>query len=546
MRRALRIVLAVVVLLVVLALAAPFLISVNQFRPTIEEQASAALGRSVRVGNLSLSIFEGSLSAEQLSIGDDPAFGTSPFLTAARLQVGVKLLPLLLSRTLNITGVTIDQPQVTLLRNPAGRWNFSSLGGHSASSSPGGAAGLTVGSIVLANGRLVVGRTDSPGRSVYDKVRIEAKDVSLTSSFPVTLSAGLPAGGTLALDGRVGPLDATDASLTPVEAKLTITGLDLASTGFLDPSAGLGGVLDVEGTLSSKGGVAETRGTAKLTKAMLVAGGSPSTVPVAVAFDTRYNLPQNTGVLAPSTITIGGATARLDGTYDRTGQETAVQLAVRGQGMPAKDLEAFLPAVGLRLPSGTSLQAGTLDADLRLTGPVNHLVTSGSVGLFNGVLAGFDLGSRLKAVAALAGVSTGKNLDIEKLTADLRVAPNGIQASNLLAIVPKLGRLAGMGTIDARNALDFKMAATLSSSQPGAAPAPAQQAAPPPAQGGLAGLFGRVQQVTQAARAVTGGCGGGSGLTVPFQVKGTMADPKFIPDVGGLAAGLLKSKLGCF
>jgi hypothetical protein len=36
-----------------------------------------------------------------------------------------------------------------------------------------------------------------------------------------------------------------------------------------------------------------------------------------------------------------------------------------------------------------------------------------------------------------------------------------------------------------------------------------------------------------------------SALTVPFQVKGTTADPKFVPDVGGLAADMFKSKLGC-
>ena len=40
-----------------------------------------------------------------------------------------------------------------------------------------------------------------------------------------------------------------------------------------------------------------------------------------------------------------------------------------------------------------------------------------------------------------------------------------------------------------------------------------------------------------------GGCK--SGLTVPFQIKGTTADPKFVPDVGGLAADMFKSKLGC-
>jgi hypothetical protein len=32
---------------------------------------------------------------------------------------------------------------------------------------------------------------------------------------------------------------------------------------------------------------------------------------------------------------------------------------------------------------------------------------------------------------------------------------------------------------------------------------------------------------------------------VPFLIQGTTADPKFVPDVGGLAAGMLKSQLGC-
>src|SRR5437016_12926253 len=124
----LRIAFIVVGVLAVLVLIAPFLIPVNQFRPTIEEKASAALGRKVQLGNLSLSLLSGSLSAENLSIGDDPKFSSSPFLTAKSLQVGVELMPLIFSKALNITGVTIDTPQVTLLRNPAGDWNYSSFG----------------------------------------------------------------------------------------------------------------------------------------------------------------------------------------------------------------------------------------------------------------------------------------------------------------------------------------------------------------------------------------------------------------------------------
>jgi AsmA protein len=194
--------------------------------------------------------------------------------------------------------------------------------------------------------------------------------------------------------------------------------------------------------------------------------------------------------------------------------------------MPAKDLEAFLPALGIHLPKGASLEAGTLNADLDITGPTNKLITAGNVGLYNGKLAGFDLGSKLTAVASLAGIKTGKDLDIEKFTTNLRMAPDGLKAENIVAVIPSLGNLAGAGTVDSKNALDFKMAATLANSASGAA-TPVSS---------VAGLLG----------GVTGGGGGcKGGTTVPFQIQGTTADPKFIPDVGGLAAGLLKSQLGC-
>src|SRR5205085_2764219 len=128
MSRTLRNVLIAVGVLIVLLIVIPFLIPVNQFRGTIEEKASVALGRKVQLGNLSLSLLRGGLSAENLSIGDDPKFSSSPFLTAKSLNVGVELMPLIFSRQVNVTSVVIKDPEVTLLRNPAGDWNCSTLG----------------------------------------------------------------------------------------------------------------------------------------------------------------------------------------------------------------------------------------------------------------------------------------------------------------------------------------------------------------------------------------------------------------------------------
>jgi AsmA protein len=543
MGRVLKIVAIVVGILIVVVVAVPFLVPVNQFRPTIEEKASAALGRKVDVGNLSLSLFSGSLGADNLSIADDPKFNNSPFLTAKSVKVGVEIMPLIFSKTLNVTEIVIDSPQVTLIRNPTGQWNYSSFGGAAAkseakqapaatkpasSSSSTSTGEFSVQKLELKNGRITVGSTGTQKRSTYDNVGVVASNVSLTSKFPVTVTADLPSGGNFKLDGTAGPVDQADTDLTPLDAKLTVSSLNLASTGFLDPSAGLNGLLDLNATISSHNGEAATKGSAKLSKALLVAGGSPASVPVTVDFNTKYNLAKNAGVLEPSLLKIGGAEAHLSGTYEVPQDGAVLKIKVEAQNMPAKDLEAFLPALGINIPKGASLQAGTLNTNLDMTGPTNKMITTGNVGLFGGKLAGFDLGSKLSAISALTGVKTGSDLLIEKLTSNVRLAPDGLKADNFDAVVPSLGSVVGGGTIDSKNQLDFKMAATLTD-------VIGQAASPVNSAGGL---------LSQ----VMGGAGGGGckkGTTVPFQVKGTTSDPKFIPDVGGLAAGMLKSQLGC-
>jgi AsmA protein len=536
MSRKVRIVLIVIAVVIVLLVILPYLVPVNQFRPTIEEKVGVALGRKVELGNLSFSLIGGSLSAENLSIGDDPKFSPTPFLTAKSLKVGVEIMPLIFSKSLNVTGVTIVEPKVTLLRNAVGKWNYSSLGGAASapdpkaapakSAAPGG--DVAIKQLDLKDGVIILGNTNSQKRSTYDHVDVSASNVSSASKFPVKISADLPGGGKFKFDGTAGPLDATDTALTPLDAKLNISSMNLATSGVLDPSAGLGGSLDLDATIGSQSGVAQIKGTAKLSKAMLVAGGSPAGVPLTVDFDTKYDLGKNTGVLNPSTVKIGSAAAHLSGTYATAGESTTVNIKVTGQNMPAQDLVAFLPALGIHMPNGASLTAGTINTNLALAGPTNRLVTTGDVGLFSATLAGFDLGSKMSGVGSLAGLKSGKDLQIEKFTTNLRVAPEGLKADDVIAVLPAVGSLAGGGTIDSKNDLDFKMAATLTS--------------------GIGAVASPVSGVANGLGSATGkgsnsACKGGT--TIPFMIKGTTADPKFVPDAGGLAAGMVKSQAGC-
>lgn len=119
---------SIVGLLILIALALPLFISANTFKPILESDLSGALGRKVEIGNISLSIFSGSISVDSFSVADDPAFSSSPFLSARQLSAGVSLMPLIFSKRLDVVSLTITDPQVTLLRAASGRWNYSSLG----------------------------------------------------------------------------------------------------------------------------------------------------------------------------------------------------------------------------------------------------------------------------------------------------------------------------------------------------------------------------------------------------------------------------------
>jgi AsmA protein len=471
----------------------------------------------VKVGNLGLSIFSGSVEADQLAIADDPKFSSAPFLQAKTLQVGVELMPLIFSKQLNVTNLRIEHPQITLLRDRDGVWNFSSLGNQHGSQStqpakappqktPVAPANVNIAKLDLTDGTITLGSTTGQGNPiVYDKVNVAVRNFSFASAFPVVASAALPGGGSLEIDGTAGPINATDASLTPVQAKVTINKLDLSQSALVDPELGIAGAVDFEGTLTSDGHDAKASGTLKATSLKLVPEGSPAGVPVQLVFAVEHDLKQETGKLVQGDVAIGKALAKLTGTYDMRGEKTSVQTTLNGQAMPVDDLEAMLPALGVVLPTGSKLKGGTISVDFNSAGPLDKLVSTGSIKMSNSALTGFNLSSKLSAISALTGKQTGNDTTIENLSSDVRNAPEGTRLDEINVVIPSLGTVTGAGTISPSKALDFKMVADLA--------------------GVGAGL----------AKVVGAGSGG-----IPVSIGGTTSNPTFTPDMKGIVSGQVK------
>src|ERR1017187_9886785 len=517
MKKILIIVGIVVAVLLVIVIALPFVIDVNRFKPTLETDLTTALNRKVEIGNIELSILSGGVKIDNVVIADDPAFSASPFLQAKQLTAGVALFPLIFSKKLEVSSFTVTEPQVSLLRSAGGKWNYSSLGvagpKKTDTSSP---TDFSVQKLTLSNGTIVVGTTGAHGKTqTYQSVNLEASDLSYISQFPFKFSAKTPGGGDVKIQGKAGPIDSADASLTPLDATIGAENVDLASTGFVDSSSGIAGVVDFHGNLTSDGHQMTSKGTVKADKVKLVPAGAPSKVPVNLDYDTSYDLKSQKGDLKQGDVHIGKALAHLTGVYETAGATTNVQMKMTGQGMPVTDLEGVLPAAGVLLPSGASLQAGALNLSLAISGPVDKPVISGPVNLSNAKLAGFNLKSKLGALSSfpgLGGGGGGSDTEIQSLSTDLRVDSEGTHANNLNIVAPSIGTVTGNANVSPNNKLNCNMPANLA---------------------------GRIRPITSALSSFGGG-GKSNGGGIPFTVTGTTSNPIFLPDVAGIAGNMVK------
>ena len=520
-KRWLRIAGITVAVFLLILIAVPFLIDVNSFRPTIESEASAALGREVTVGNLSLSILSGGVRIEDIVVADDPAFSKTPFVTATSLKVGVELIPLIFSKQINVTQVTLEKPLIALVKTPDGRWNFSTIGGGAGpktaeSSGPGESTppNFSVAKLNVNHGTLSVGNANSSAKpAIYDNVNISVEDFSFTSPFTFKLSAQLPGSGDLKISGKGGPINPDDAAKTPLATTVKVNNMSIGALGLIAPGAGIGGLASFDGTLNSDGSQAKAVGLFTGKQLKFSPKGTPAPKTVIVRHAVNFDVGKHSGSIAQGDISIGSAQAHLTGTFQGRGETLVVNLKLDAPSMPVDELQPMLPSVGVVLPSGSQLKGGTLSANLEISGPIDKTVVSGPVRLSNTQLANFNLGAQLGALSSFAGKAVSDpNTSIQNASLVARVAPEGMKADNIYLDVPAIGVITGAGTVSPAGELAFKMLANLKG-----------------------GMVGGLSKVAGAAS----GQGG-----IPFAITGTTSDPKFVPDVGGVVTGLATAGVG--
>ena len=116
-----------VLLVAIAAVALPFFIDVERYRPWIAEKAQEATGRSVSMGEISLRLFPApALTVDSVAISEGSRLPDADALRMRRLSVRLGILGLIRGRPV-IQSLILDQPVLVLHRDERGRWNYDDL-----------------------------------------------------------------------------------------------------------------------------------------------------------------------------------------------------------------------------------------------------------------------------------------------------------------------------------------------------------------------------------------------------------------------------------
>jgi len=426
---------------------------------------------------------------------------------------------------LHVANLVIDTPSLTVTQSN----KPSAAKPPSAPNSNNMLSTLTADHLQIKNGQLTLTSPGQPKPAVYQRLNAEVTNVSPTASSPFKLSAQVSGGGSITADGTAGPLNQDSPNSTPFNAHAVLTHIDLASSGVLAPDAGISGITNANVKATSNGEVLNANATANIQGLRVAKNGSPSARPVDVQLTIAQDLHALTGQIQSASVTIGKAVIHITGTYKTDGPATDINLKVTSDSASIDELEAFLPSVGVHLPSGSRLQGGTLTTNLNVTGTTAAPIISGPVRLSNTNLAGFDLGSKLAAITRLTGGKTGADTTIRSLSTNVNINGGNVRTDNLALDVPSLGTASGSGTISASGALNYNLVLKPNALTKGSSP--------------IGGFVGQI--LGSSAGTALGGLSSIAFRSgIPVAIGGTTSSPTFAPDLNGLLGGSSNSPRG--
>jgi AsmA protein len=265
------IVVALIVVIVLLIVVAPMLVPVDTVRAQVVSAVKSATGRDLDIkGGLSVSVFPTlAVTAKDVTFSNAPWAGSKPMASLSKLDIHLRLLPLL-SRRIEVASFVLEKPDIDLQtdKNGHGNWEFGAAApaatekaqpakpgaakeAPQAAPSAGGGGGLGIGEIALGDVHI------SDGHVTY-RNGVTGKTETLDA---INLKVSLPdLDSPLALDGSVKwhdkplqlrldagkPRELLNGAGSQVALKLTADPIKLAFNGALSVAGSTKATGDVD------------------------------------------------------------------------------------------------------------------------------------------------------------------------------------------------------------------------------------------------------------------------------------------------------------
>jgi len=415
-------VLVILAVIVIVALALPSFLDVNRYHDRIQAELQKRLNRPVSLGRMHLSVLPLAFRVENAVIGEDPSFPSGgPFAEAQELYITAKLMPLL-HGDVQVDSLELRKPQIELVRNQQGVWNFSSLGHNASGPAPAPPAEprtqasqqqqtqpaqqqpetFSLGKLSILDGQ--VGLTDLQARqprAVYDHIDLSVDGYAPGKAFDIDVAAHLPGQGAekVQLTGRAGPIPEGTLTNMPFDGTLKLDQISISGVQkFLNTHglAGIDAVVSGDATMRNQGGKVATSGSLKLDNARV--HGTDIGYPISLDYDLSNDLNTNDLHITKGDLKLGSTPLSVTGTVDTKPTPSQLDLRVNASSVSIEEAARLAAAFGVAFDPGMKI-SGKMNADIHAQGAATRPALNGTLSAQGLNMAGKDLPSPVQVPA---------------------------------------------------------------------------------------------------------------------------------------------------
>jgi len=408
------VVLIIAAVMVIVVMVVPPLVNINRHHDRIQTQLQKRLGRPVSLGQMRLSVLPPAIRVDNAVIGEDPAFLTGrPFAEVQELDVRAKLWPLV-HGDIEVQSLNLRKPQIELVRNQQGVWNFASLGQPAPATaaqtapqqpaprstpvppqpSPAKPSEVSIADLKIEDGQIAL--TDlqkNQPRAMYDHIDLAVSGYAPEKTFDLSARAHLPGSGAqlIGVNGKMGPLNQAEPLDTPFDGTLKLEQVSISSAQKFLNNPALAGI---DATASGETGIRNQQGKLESDGSLTLDNPRVRSVEVGYAITAQFNLTYHFTndllEISKSTLKLGSTPLSVTGNVNMRSTSAEIDLRVNASNVSIEEAARLAAAAGVVFSPGMIIK-GQLNADLRVQGAADRPAMNGTLSAQNLDISGKDL-----------------------------------------------------------------------------------------------------------------------------------------------------------